>query len=144
MVHLHRTCRHKRNNLRYNLGDINSTEQSMQQDEFQALVKSLCEQKTLPQALDMLKVFEDQDIAEAALSLVGQFALAEVDGEQRIYHVVLQENEQGEEEEFVEHIMNEGDDVIKFVAWFFETMFEVKQKETYLAAGKTYKQPKRG
>ncbi|AEH34761.1 hypothetical protein DEB41_15030 [Vibrio anguillarum] len=144
MVHLHRTCRHKRNNLRYNLGDINSTEKSMQQDEFQALVKSLCEQKTLPQALDMLKVCEDQDIAEAALSLVGQFALAEVDGEQRIYHVVLQENEQGEEEEFVEHIMNEGDDVIKFVAWFFETMFEVKQKETYLAAGKTYKQPKRG
>ncbi|OEE38205.1 hypothetical protein ACODG7_14115 [Vibrio anguillarum] len=116
----------------------------MQQDEFQALVKSLCEQQTLPQALDMLKVCEDQDIAEAALSLVGQFALAEVDGEQRIYHVVLQENEQGEEEEFVEHIMNEGDDVIKFVAWFFETMFEVKQKETYLAAGKTYKQPKRG
>ncbi|MDE1264472.1 hypothetical protein [Vibrio aestuarianus] len=115
----------------------------MHQEEFQALVKELCEQKTLPQTLEVLKTNEDQEIAEAAQSLTGQFALAEVDGEQRIYHVIIQENEQGEEEEFVEHIMNEGDDVIKFIAWFFDAMFEVKQKETYLSAGKTYKQPKR-
>ncbi len=30
--------------------------------------------------------------------------------------------------EYIEHVMNEGDDLIKFAAWFFETMFELKQK----------------
>jgi hypothetical protein len=30
-----------------------------------------------------------------------------------------------------------------FVAWFFFAQFDIKQKETYQAAGKTYKQPKR-
>ncbi len=115
----------------------------MQQNEFEALVKSLCEKENLPQALELLKASEDEEIAEAAQSLTGQFALAEVDGEQRIYHVTLQQNEQGEEQEFVEHVMNEGDDVIKFIAWFFDVNFEVKQRDTYQAAGKTYKQPKR-
>ncbi|MCW8332413.1 hypothetical protein J4N42_16025 [Vibrio sp. SCSIO 43135] len=115
----------------------------MQHNEFEALVKTLCEAENLPQALEVLKSQEDNEISEAANSLVGQFALAEVEGEQRIFHVTIQENEQGEQEEFVEHVMNEGDDVIKFVAWFFDAMFEVKQKDTYTAAGKTYKQPKR-
>ncbi|TOB56313.1 hypothetical protein CGK03_20945, partial [Vibrio parahaemolyticus] len=41
------------------------------------------------------------------------------------------------------HVMNEGDNMIKFAAWFFETFFEIKQKDTYMAAGKTYQQPKR-
>ncbi|MBD0786211.1 hypothetical protein HUO09_07630 [Vibrio sp. Y2-5] len=115
----------------------------MQQNEFEALVTSLCEKENLPQALELLKASEDTEVAEAAQSLSGQFAVAEVDGEQRIYHVFLQQDEQGEEQEFVEHIMNEGDDVIKFVAWFFDIHFDVKQKDTYQAAGKTYKQPKR-
>lgn len=115
----------------------------MQQNEFEALVKQLCAQANLPQALELLKASDDEDIAQAAQSLTGQFALADVEGEQRIYHVTLQTDEQGVEQEYVEHIMNEGDDVVKFVAWFFEAMFEVKIKETYQAAGKTYKQPKR-
>ncbi len=114
----------------------------MQQNEFEALVKSLCEAENLPQALEQLKACEEE-VSQVAQSLAGQFALAEVDGEKRIYHVTLQQNDQGEEEEFVEHVMNEGDDVIKFVAWFFDANFDVKQKDTYQAAGKTYKQPKR-
>ncbi len=115
----------------------------MQQNEFEALVKSLCEAENLPQVLEQLKTCEEEEVSQVAQSLTGQFALAEVDGEKRIYHVTLQPNDQGEEEEFVEHVMNEGDDVIKFVAWFFDANFDVKQKDTYQAAGKTYKQPKR-
>ncbi len=72
---------------------------------------------------------EDTEVAEAAESLTGQFSLAEVDGEKRIYHVTLQENEQGEEQEYIEHVMNEGDDLIKFAAWFFETMSRIKAKK---------------
>ncbi|MCG3728649.1 hypothetical protein [Vibrio cincinnatiensis] len=115
----------------------------MQQNQFEALVKSLCQQPNLPQALDMLKTNEDTDIAEAAQALTGQFTLAEVDGEKRIYHVTQENDEKGEEQEFFEHVMNEGEDVIKFVAWFFDSQFSVKTKETYQAAGKTYQQPKR-
>lgn len=115
----------------------------MDQKEFELLVKALCEKPSLPEALELLKASEDEDVAEAAQSLTGQFALAEVDGEKRIYHVTVQENEQGEEQEFIEHVMNEGDDVIRFVAWFFDAMFGVKRKDTYQAAGKTYQQPKR-
>ena len=95
------------------------------------------------QDLQLLQRSEETEVAEAAASLSGQFALAEVENEKRIYHVTQQENEQGEEQEFVEHVMNEGDDLIKFAAWFFDSMFGVKQKETYQTAGKTYRQPKR-
>ncbi|WED24200.1 hypothetical protein L3Q72_15055 [Vibrio sp. JC009] len=115
----------------------------MLQNEFESLVKALCEKENLPQALEYLKSSEESEVAEAAQSLAGQFALAEVEGEKRIYHVTSQENEAGEQEEFVEHIMNEGEDIIFFVAWFFDTMFDVKQKEVYQAAGKTFKQRKR-
>ncbi len=115
----------------------------MEHKEFEELVRQTCEQADLPQALRLLKESDDTEVAEAAESLSGQFALAEVDGEKRIYHVTTRENESGEEQEFVEHVMNEGDHVIKFVAWFFDIMFDVKQKDTYQAAGKTYQQPKR-
>lgn len=115
----------------------------MLQNEFENLVNVLCELENLPQVLEHLKSSEDEEIAEAAESLSGQFSLADVDGEKRIYHVTLQENDTGDEEEFVEHVMNEGDHVVNFVAWFFFAMFDVKHKETFQAAGKTYKQPKR-
>lgn len=115
----------------------------MQQNEFEQLVKALCEKQNLPEALALLKGSENEEVAEAAEGLTGQFALAEVEGEKRIYHVTMQQNDEGQEEEFIEHVMNEGDDVIRFVAWFFDAFFEVKMKETYQAAGKTYKQPKR-
>lgn len=115
----------------------------MLQTDFEALVNALCKEETLPQVLELLKANEEEEVAQAAASLTGQFAIAEVDGEKRIYHVSLQTNDQGEEEEFVEHVMNEGDDIIKFVAWFFYVMFDIKQKDTYQVAGKTYKQPKR-
>ncbi|EGU41958.1 hypothetical protein VII00023_00075 [Vibrio ichthyoenteri ATCC 700023] len=115
----------------------------MEHKEFEELVKEASQQESLPQALAILKASEDQEVAEAAESLAGQFSLAEVDGEKRIYHVTTHEDEQGEEQEFVEHVMNEGDEVIRFVAWFFDAMFEVKRKDTYQAAGKTYLQPKR-
>lgn len=116
---------------------------TMEYQEFESLVKALCEQDSLPQALEMLKASSDEEVAQAAEALTGQFALAEVEGESRIYHVTLQENEQGEEQEFIEHVMNEGDEVIRFVAWFFDTQFDVKRKDTYQMAGKTYQQPKR-
>lgn len=112
-------------------------------DTFKTLVKTLCQQPSLPQALELLKANDEQEVAEAAHSLTGQFALAEVNGEKRIFHVTVDKDESGKEQEFVEHIMNEGEDVIKFVAWFFYTMFDVKEKETYQAVGKTYQQPKR-
>lgn len=115
----------------------------MELKEFETLVTQLCEKENLPQALEVLKACEEQDVAEAAQSLSGQFALAEVEGAKRIYHVTVQTNEQGEEQEFVEHVMDEGDDVIRFVAWFFDVMFDVKRKDTYQLAGKTYQQPKR-
>ncbi|GAL16746.1 hypothetical protein JCM19235_5295 [Vibrio maritimus] len=115
----------------------------MQQLEFQLLVMQLCELKTLPDALNKLKSSENPEIKEAAESLTGQFALATVDGEERIYHVFNDVDDNGQEQEYAEHIMNEGDDVIKFVAWFFDVMFEIKPSDTYKTAGKTYRQPKR-
>lgn len=115
----------------------------MLHNEFETLVKELCLKENLPQALELLKACEDSEVAEAAESLTGQFALAEVEGEKRIYHVTLQENDKGEKEEFVEHVMNEGEDVIIFVAWFFSTMFDLKQKDIYQTAGKTYRQRKK-
>ncbi|MCG7489262.1 hypothetical protein MHN79_07145 [Vibrio sp. Of14-4] len=115
----------------------------MEHKEFSELVTALCKQEDLPQALEILKSNQNEDVAQAALSLVGQFSLAEVEGERRIYHVTIEQNDQGEEQEYIEHIMNEGDDVIRFVAWFFEVMFDVKRKDTYQAAGKTFQQPKR-
>ncbi|WP_117233169.1 hypothetical protein [Vibrio maerlii] len=115
----------------------------MDQKEFEQLVKTLCEQTSLPQALDLLKQSADEEVAAAAESLTGQFALAEVEGEKRIYHVTLEADDNGEEQEYLEHVMNEGEHVIKFVAWFFDAQFGIKQKDTYQAAGKTYQQPKR-
>ncbi|MGR5069167.1 MULTISPECIES: hypothetical protein [Vibrio] len=115
----------------------------MQQNEFETLLKEIDQTETLPQALELLKACEEEEIAQAAQSLTGQFGLAEVEGEKRIYHITVHQDESGEEQEFVEHVMNEGDQLIKFSAWFFETFFEIKQKDTYKAAGKTYQQPKR-
>jgi len=115
----------------------------MLQDQFEILVKSLCEKDSLPQVLEALRASEEQEIVEAAASLTGQFQLAEIEGEKRIYHVSMQKNDDGEEQEYAEWIMNEGDDVIKFVAWFFYDMFDMKQKDVYQAAGRTYQQPKR-
>ncbi|MGR5126617.1 hypothetical protein [Photobacterium swingsii] len=115
----------------------------MQQDHFVELVKELSQKENLPQVLDALKAVEDQEVAEAAVSLTGQFSLAEIEGEKRIYHVFTEANDDGEEQEYAEWVMNEGDDVMVFVAWFFYAMFEMKQKDTYQAAGRTYQQPKR-
>ncbi|HCG7380202.1 TPA: hypothetical protein NJ968_005177 [Vibrio parahaemolyticus] len=115
----------------------------MQQDEFETLVKEITLQENMPKALELLKACEEEEVAQAAESLTGQFGLAEVEGEKRIYHITRQEDESGVEQEYVEHVMNEGDNMIKFAAWFFETFFEIKQKDTYMAAGKTYQQPKR-
>lgn len=115
----------------------------MQQNEFETLVKEIIQQDNMPKALELLKSCEEEEVAQAAQSLTGQFGLAEVDGEKRIYHITTQEDESGEEQEYVEHVMNEGEHLIKFAAWFFETFFEIKQKDTYVAAGKTYQQPKR-
>ncbi|CAH0530083.1 hypothetical protein [Vibrio hippocampi] len=115
----------------------------MQQNEFETLVKTLCQLKSVPTVLELLKKIDNEEIVEAANSLSGQFALADIDGEQRIYHVFTQTDDNGEEQELVEHIMNEGDDVIKFIAWFFDMFFEMKPSDTYKAAGKTYQQPKR-
>ncbi|MGO1297571.1 MAG: hypothetical protein ACTMIA_09715 [Vibrio sp.] len=115
----------------------------MQQSEFEALVTRLCADADLPAALTTLKASGDEEVMQAAQELTGQFVLAEVEGEERIYHVTTEENEQGEAEEFFELVMNKDDDVIRFVAWFFDTQFGLKRKDVYQAAGKTYQQPKR-
>ena len=116
---------------------------NMQHSEFETLVKTLCTLESVPSALKFLQMNSDSDVAEAAKSLSGQFALAEVDGENRIYHVTTQLDDQNVEQEYVEHIMNEGDDSIRLIAGLFDIMFDVKNKDTYAAAGKTYSQPKR-
>ena len=103
----------------------------MQQNEFETLVKEITQQESMPKALEVLKACEEEEVAQAAQSLTGQFGLAEVDGEKRIYHITTQEDESGEEQEYVEHVMNEGDHLIKFAAWFFETFFEIKQKAAF-------------
>ncbi|CAM3048200.1 hypothetical protein [Vibrio rarus] len=114
----------------------------MNQNEFNQLVKSVSECAALPEALTFLQECEYEEVAEVALSLKGQFAVAEVEGELRVYHVTTQQK--GDDlEEFVEHIMNTDEHVIRFVAWFFDAYFDVKQSETYKLAGKTYRQPKR-
>jgi hypothetical protein len=115
----------------------------MLQHEFEQLVKQACQAGNLPLALDVLKQAGDDDVASVASSLSGQFMIAEIDGEQRIYHVYTETDAQGESQEFAEYIMNEGEDVIRFIAWFFETMFSIKKKQTYQAVGKTYIQPRR-
>ena len=115
----------------------------MQHAEFETLIKQAIETKGLAPALEFFAKSEHAEISDAAASLQGQFSAAELDGQLRIYHVTEQANEQGETEQFLEHIMNEGDDVIQFVAWFFESQFDYSAKEIYQIAGKSYKQPKR-
>ncbi|BAX54810.1 hypothetical protein FA893_16040 [Photobacterium damselae subsp. piscicida] len=115
----------------------------MQQNEFEVLVKELAQKETITDVLNALSAVEEEEIAQAAEDLKGHFCLAEIEGEKRIYHVFTQENEAGEEQEFVEWVMNEGEEMLKFAAWFFYTNFEIKQRGTYQAAGRTYQQPKR-
>ncbi|NMU71973.1 hypothetical protein HKA89_24780, partial [Vibrio parahaemolyticus] len=55
----------------------------MQQDEFETLVKEITQQESMPKALEILKACEEEEVAQAAQSLTGQFGLAEVDGEKR-------------------------------------------------------------
>lgn len=45
----------------------------MQQNEFEQLVKALCQQENLPKALELLKASDDEEISQAAQSLTGQF-----------------------------------------------------------------------
>lgn len=116
----------------------------MEQEYFETLMKALCATSTLPEALELLKTCENESIENEAKMLTGQFSIAEVDGRQRIYHVFTEDNDQGEPQEFVEHVMFLDDDVIVFVAWFFYSQFEIKHRETYAAVNRTYKQPKRG
>ncbi|MDC0611951.1 hypothetical protein OAP63_14560 [Vibrio sp.] len=115
----------------------------MQESEFNELVKQASDKSSLPEALTFLKECELDEVSSAAQELTGQFALAEMDGEKRIYHVSVETNEQGEAEELLEFIMKEGDDTLVFVSWFFYSQFDIKHRDVYRAVGKTYKQPKR-
>lgn len=115
----------------------------MEEKEFEILIKAVCNTKELPEALNLLKACEDDSISSAANDLTGQFSLAEINGKNKIYHVFSEENTQGEVEEFVELVMELGEDIIVFVAWFFFTQFDIKNRDIYSAAGRTYKQPKR-
>ncbi len=53
----------------------------MQQNEFETLVKEITLQENMPKALELLKACEEEEVAQAAESLTGQFGLAEVEGE---------------------------------------------------------------
>jgi hypothetical protein len=111
--------------------------------DLQPIVIESAKAESLKESLVILCAAEEATIAEAANELVGQFSAAEVDGKIRIYHVSIESDESGNEQEYAEWIMNEGDELIKFVAWFFSSHFELKQKDVYQLAGKTYKQPSR-
>ncbi|SMY35247.1 hypothetical protein [Photobacterium andalusiense] len=115
----------------------------MQQEEFEILVKKLAELDSVSAILNALKDNEEPEIAETAAAMIGHFSVAEIDGQQRIYHVFTQENDQGEEEEFAEWVMNANDELMRFIAWFFYTTFEINDKETYQAAGRSYTPAKR-
>ncbi len=115
----------------------------MENQAFQELIQKTCQTDDLPQALALLRSCGDENIAEAANQLTGKFNMAEVDGKQKIYHIFTELNEENEEQEFAEFVMNIGDDIMLFVAWFFYTQFEIKASDVYAAAGKTYKQPKK-
>lgn len=110
----------------------------MNDAEFQNLVKKICECESLPMALSVLSHEESlPEVAKVAQKMTGHFSLAEIDGEKRIYHISSGKNSEGEIQEFVEHVMNEGDDIIKFVVWFFTSQFDVKARDIYRAAGRT-------
>lgn len=115
----------------------------MEQEYFEALMKTLCATSTLPEALEILKTCENERIKQEAIALTGQFSIAEVEDKSRIYHVFTEENDQGEQQEFVEHVMFLDEDVIVFVSWFFFTQFEIKHRETYAAVNRIYKPKKR-
>ena len=110
---------------------------------FDQLVTQLSQTTSLPDALAILKSCDAEEVKNAAESLSGHFSIAEVNGIQKIYHVFSDLNDQGENEEFAEHIMDLDDDIMLFVSWFFYTQFDIKNSDTYAAAGKTYKQPKK-
>ena len=110
----------------------------MQQEEFEILVKELAQLESVPAILNALKDNEETEISEAAAAMIGHFSIAEIDGQQRIYHVFTQTNEQGEEEELAEWVMNADDELMRFIAWFFYTTFEINDKDTYQAAGRSY------
>lgn len=115
----------------------------MEQKYFETLVTSLCATSSLPEALEILKICDNESIQSEANALTGQFSIAQSEGKSRIYHVFTEENEEGIEEEFVEHVMFLDDEVLVFIAWFFYTQFDIKHRETYAAAGRTYTPPKR-
>lgn len=115
----------------------------MEQSSFEALMKELLTAADLPQALQILKSCDEAEIAEAAASLTGQFSLAEMQGQQRVYHVFTELDDEGVEQEYVEHVMNVGDEILVFLAWFFYSQFEITHRETYAAAGRTYQQQKK-
>ena len=115
----------------------------MNQQAFSALIRDANQMKSLPLVLAYLQQVDELDIVEVANSLAGQFSIADVDGEKRIYHVTTELNDEGVETEYVEHVMNEDDDSIVFISWFFESYFDMKRKDIYSAAGRTYQQPKR-
>lgn len=110
---------------------------------FNALIAQLCTANALPDALTMLTQSEDEQISEAAQSLVGQFTLAEFNQEQRVYHAFTEVDDHGEAQEYLEHIMNVGDDILVFIAWFFYSQFDITHRDTYAAAGRTYTPTKR-
>lgn len=115
----------------------------MQQEDFDILVKELAQLDSVSAILNTLKDNDETEVAEAAAAMIGHFSIADIEGQQRIYHVFTQENEQGENEEFAEWVMNADDELMRFIAWFFYTTFEINDKDTYKAAGISYTQPKR-
>ncbi len=115
----------------------------MEQTEFESLVQQLIRLENVGDILSALVGCEEQEVSEAAQSLQGKFQLAEMDGENRVYHVFDHINDDGESEELAEWVMNQGDDMIVFISWFFYSQFEIKDKETYQAAGLKLVQPKK-
>ncbi len=111
----------------------------MQKPELINLIQQLTQQTDIPSALPLLMECDDEVIKETAQALSGHFALAQSDDKEKIYYLFEQENEQGEQEEFVEFIMNSDDSINEFILWFFTRFFDIEEEQVMrYIEGKSY------
>jgi hypothetical protein len=115
----------------------------MTEKKLKALMTELVKKHDLKEALALLVACDIEEIASTATELQGHFFVAEVDNVHKIYHSSTEIDDEGTEKEYLDHVMNVGDDIMCFVTWFFDSFFEIKTKEIYALAGKTYKQQKK-
>lgn len=115
----------------------------MTEKKLKALMAEILNTNNLKDALLLLIDSDLEDIAVTARELQGKFFIAEIDNHQKIYYSSIEKEESGEETEYLEHVMNVDENIMKFIIWFFHGFFEIKVKDIYRLAGKTYQQQKK-